>query len=712
MVEEDTATTTKDESFDELWEGESHYDAAAYDYEISDGSEPITTDPDKMPPPITKHEYERAEKRQKGLLGAKEPIGYCPSCGRKIGERKECPYCMTGIEGRVSEKWIVVSLLPMLVIGIVFLLLSSSYVTPLTHLDEVSESDGFRTIRVHGWVVDTSYHKTINKDFGVYRMYIAEEDTNEDGVIDRFDHSFYVKARFHVTEVLKERDNFPVVGDEVYLEGVVYWFPTFEMMEVRNPDRVEIVEPDYTEVPIDTLLNASRSDFKTGDKVRVTGTLAADPDLSDWLSKLQLGSTRSGRTIDVPFWSTTVLLTDDNFTNDKEENFPPYEEWYLHRFGYLDRVEVTGYLSWYRDAWQINPRSVEAVTLLEPAPTTYTPVENFTKVQDNPVDYIYQRLALRHLTVNWSYRYNTDIFSLFAVYQDNISREMSVVARDLEPLKNLAEGQVVDLYGTVMNYDGEWEVYLEGKRGDHAVIHSGDAIDYQNVTIAALYANPNEYLGDHLRFTDVECTWVWSGTEDDYGLFRFGQGNPDEELFTIVSDFDTVEFDLSAVVVGNHYTITGRFTNYEHSEQYGWTYEFSMNAKAGASFIDLTGPVEYTSMTLDTLLDDTAQYDGTFVEVDATVDSIAWFEDSALFYITDQSTTQTFMVYADYDTNLPASLEEGDSVTIRGRIGSYQGDWQINIRSNSDDAVLATRSDADPDSPPPTDASHDTEVNL
>jgi|GEM_PF-2015940 len=229
-------------------------------------------------------------------------------------------------------------------------------------------------------------------------------------------------------------------------------------------------------------------------------------------------------------------------------------------------------------------------------------------------------------------------------------------------------GDVLEVSGRFTLYKDEFEIKVENSSGNYVrIIGSGGENSYKNISFSQWRNYNNSFV--HLRGIITEV----------YASYKFFLGELGVYVEINGNSFGTME-------VGHEVDAQGFLTYYKPRNASGYN-ELIIRAGTNDYVRDLTVP-NYINATIGTLLSNASDYENKSVH---TWGIIAWLY---------QNKTSNFTLFGLYwngseikvvgfnGSNI-GYVQEGYYADVYGEFTSYQGEWEIKIRPNSYDRVVA-----------------------
>jgi len=383
----------------------------------------------------------------------KPPPTHCLSCGKAICGYK-CHHCGADQTTRISEKLMVVLALLLFVVGAVLIAAAAQVAEePVRVISELTIDDAFAHVRLKGIVTDTPRYYPEPYDTtgtrGTIRFYL-NDSTGQ----------VLVKTAIPVTEDLINNSRVPALGDNVDVQGTLYvGDENFLSMNVITPKFFRIAPRVYTPMTIGDIDGADRSELPEYTKVEVTGTVGYVNALS-WAFMFTL---EDGQGSEV-----TVFMSFDIATMTNNGNLP--ENVYMD-----NTLTVRGALLWYDsnndayDGWEIIPPSVAAVQSNGTAAgeTALYQTRTIDELMTQPDLYDNSLTKIIQCTV-YSVSSNNEfmVTDVTSVANLTIFVETGVEMDGLEAGQELKQGDVVNVQGKFINYNGIWEIKVRRNSQD------------------------------------------------------------------------------------------------------------------------------------------------------------------------------------------------------------------------------------------------------
>jgi len=523
------------------------------------------------------------------------------------------------------------------------------------------------------------------------------------------------------------------------------WEPWEELeIKVRSKSADSVVKVGgqqtiyYKTVNIDMLMDDPMAFY--GDFVRLNQVLVVDP------GRTYFGQENS------PTSSLSFYVTDDS-SHLPLNIYCEYDSTRPAELGWNDVVTAKGEFIFYDrndngkhdigEKWEvfIARGTTDAVTTVQLAPKLelddYQDV-TVAELMADPEDYMNEYVHVSGAFVTdpgrFARGYGEDPDDYVYFYVSDASAdpqevEVYCLGNSIRP-DYLSWGYEIDVYGEWTWYDRyenglydpweSWEIKVRHSSNDAVFMKANstdEAPEYDNVTLAQLYADPYSYIGDYVRIDDLEVIEL-GNYDEDY------TANPESSAYFYGND-GTNYMDLNVYAEGSaarptrlNYSdilmIQGQFTWYDSNDNgvydEGEDWEVKLR-KASTDEISVITPAPtpvYASITLNQLLADPDNYIGELVEVtDVPISDIGTYAysdsqnlDRYAYFFVGSGTQGRLEVFCGGGANRPTTVEYGDKVDVKGKFtwydelenGMYDAweTWEISVRPASEDIVFVS----------------------
>jgi len=343
-----------------------------------------------------------------------------------------------------------------------------------------------------------------------------------------------------------------------------------------------------------------------------------------------------------------------------------------------DKVDVSGYVKFYNNAWQISVRNqTDDKVQVATGSTEYTTFPSIANLIENAVAYDGKRVKVENVIVvdEGKFYYNTNAYVWIADESGGPAMEIFWSSSSLKPATTLMTNHKVTVQGLLDQYQGIWEILPE-KSNDVTVI---DRITptYTETTITNLVSNVNANQGKCFAIRNVEV--ISAGASYNYTV---SDGTNSIKIYT-----NSGANGLTTTpTIGTKLNISGYFWNYK-----GTSVQISVRGNS-SDYVEIAGsaaPLTYTTVpNLNALLSDTTTYNNTRVRLENV--TVAYIKSSSQMNVSDSSTSAELLIYMPSGSNVTPGLIVGDYVCVQGLFCWYAtgGYWEIKIEVGTNDYVL------------------------
>ncbi len=328
-------------------------------------------------------------------------------------------------------------------------------------------------------------------------------------------------------------------------------------------------------------------------------------------------------------------------------------------------AEVYGLFTEYRGEYEIkiNPNSYDHVVC---TPQSYAEV-NITSILQNP---LYYNNTLVHIP----YAKVVSVYQSWKFWVSNStssSKDITVYVEKGGVVNGTpVAGATAEIWAMVTEYNGTWELKIRNGTADRVQIVSN--ISYKEVSIDTLLSNATPYNNTLVYVPEAVVKSIYNAT---WLFWVSNSTNNTEDISVFVEKGGN---NSASVYVGAKVAIWGMVT------QYNGKWELKIRAGTPDRVVNVN-QVNYSEVSMDTLLENASAYNGTDVLVpNATVVGVS---SSHLFWVSNNSTnSEDISVYVDYGVDVPV-VGVGDVLRIYARVEPYNGSYELHVRSGTPDRV-------------------------
>lgn len=399
----------------------------------------------------------------------------CPDCGRPLGDLTVCPRCGTDLTKRTSHKFLALICIVSLAGGMIYFLYSVLAGAYMVDIGDIDEGLNYGFVWIEGTVSNGPQYQiypSVKLSFDVY-----------DGTGEIMKNTIDVRAFSSDAKWLVDENKVPRVGDHVKLFGTV-------RIDEQWGNKIYLEKPEEFEItrqsPTVTTISEVNSDYYAGEKfftVTVDGVLTNLRDFS-WADiytiEENIEDETTGDTISVYVHSGLEYLG-----GEQPENL-----------GLLSRLRITAGVSEYSGQPQLVPSSYEEIEVIGqaslPDVVSSDELENYNgrlvgvrgEIVFTEISSSGRRLWLDNADDNegphpvwiWS--------STYGQISEGIEGQ-------------LRRGAIVELYGEVSMYGGEWQVELASPPEIHVLDNSG--ISTYEIGLVDIRTLTENNVGDFVR---------------------------------------------------------------------------------------------------------------------------------------------------------------------------------------------------------------------
>ncbi len=438
----------------------------------------------------------------------------------------------------------------------------------------------------------------------------------------------------------------PAIGDIFKVRGfLTYYKPRNRsgymelMVRAGTPDYSKYVNSSYESVSINCILNTPERVYNHA----INTTAVVVNEYASW--KFWVGGQESGKSVQVYMEKGAVL---DGYL------FPGAQ------------VMIHGMLTQYNHTWELKIRNGTEDKVVVMSKPNYI---------DATVPELLSNSSLLNHTVHswgivsWTYHNSTSGLILFGLYY--MGSEITVVGFSGSNITNLMSGYHADVYGVFTEYKGEYEIKINPESYDHVVCRPQN---YTNVNITAVLNNPLDYNNTFVHIPYAKVVGVYRS----WKFWVSNSTNNSQDITVYVEKGGVVN---GSPVVGDTADIWAMVT------EYNGTWELKIR-NGTDDHVNITTEVNYTEVSIDTLLTNATPYNNTLVYVPYAVITYV-YNASWLFYVSNNTTNSNdISVYVEKGGNISATISTGVGVSIWGQVTQYNGKWEIKIRNATPDKVV------------------------
>ena len=295
---------------------------------------------------------------------------------------------------------------------------------------------------------------------------------------------------------------------------------------------------------------------------------------------------------------------------------------------------------------------------------------NFNDILTNPEKYNNTAIHLHDVEV-------VEEYASWSFYVGNDVGKMKVYVEKGGVIQGMIfNGAKLDIWATVSNYKGEWEIKVRNATEDKIVVKNKPV--YQNVPVETLLQDPKSHNGSNVHSWGI-VSWLYRNYTTNFTLFG---------LWHNESEIKVVGFDgsnISEIEEGYYADVCGEFTRY----QGGW----EIKIRPQSYDYVYARPQTYEDVNITTLIENVAMYNNTLVHVPYAIVSYV-YDPSWLFYVGNSTnTTVDISVYVEKGGVINGTVYKCAPVEIWGMVTYYapKQAWEIKIRNSTLDRVEVLR---------------------
>jgi len=240
-----------------------------------------------------------------------------------------------------------------------------------------------------------------------------------------------------------------------------------------------------------------------------------------------------------------------------------------------------------------------------------------------------------------------------------------------------------DLPSDLTDADGNWpstDIYVNIKYvplgklmySDHITLEEpvGNIV-YTLSTVDAIMADPASFDGQLVKIVDGQVAdgIYWKFQLKDQG------GNQQIEVYC---EFNANRPDTTKI--GDIVTVQGEVSQYQTT----WQIEIRESTDDKVEITGVAQQTDYQIVTVDNLLANPATYENQFIKLVNV--KVSWAKSLSNFTVQDASGgTQHLRGYTQESANRSITLNQSDIVTIQGQFTQYGGEWEVKVRSSTED---------------------------
>ncbi len=324
-------------------------------------------------------------------------------------------------------------------------------------------------------------------------------------------------------------------------------------------------------------------------------------------------------------------------------------------------VEIWGMVTQYKGDWEFKIRNATNDTVKVLNKVVYVDV-NITELLNNASKYNNTNVHIPNATVV-SVKY--DYLFWVSNSTDN-SDDISVYIQSGVDAPSVGEGDILELYGNVTYYNGEYEILLRSGTPDRAIL----------LYSAAIYANFS-----YIHEVDSNGTLVHDGRQvivngtvlvpPDVYSYTNSQGTKIMKFYIQGSDggvqvFGFLNYSRLNLKEGDYVSVRGTI------DQYNGEAELKVSTLDHIVYLNHTGNVTARPLQCSFFSDwnQVEEIEGTLVKVNGTI--VDRYNGSSFVKLTINDTTGQIVVFIRNSWGINTTgLDVGDNITVTGIVGQY-----------------------------------------
>ena len=329
------------------------------------------------------------------------------------------------------------------------------------------------------------------------------------------------------------------------------------------------------------------------------------------------------------------------------------------------KVSLRGVVVEYKGNWELKIRSGTPDIVVVLTKPVYVDVD-VSELEENPNNYNGTNVHSWGI-ISWSYHNSSSGLWLIGLFFNG--SEVTVVGFAGSNISNIISGYHADVYGIFTYYSGNWEIKIRPNSYDFVKTKPQN---YTNVNITDILNSPQRYNNTlvHIPYSKIVKVYrTWK--------FWVSNSSGNKDIVVYVEKGGEVN---GIPTVGFNAEIWAMVT------EYNGTWELKVRNSTDDR-VNVTGAVNYTTVQIETLLQNTSEYNNTLVHVPLAVVTYV-YNSSWLFYVSNNTNnTSDISVYIEKGGNLNATIYKGAKVEIWAMVTQYNGKWELEVRNNTSDRV-------------------------